>query len=293
MSISEKFETFCKEIRMKQNVVDNVSCRYKQITKRLNKDFYGIDSEIRNSLYVGSYGRGTAIHVSDIDMLFILPCSYYWQYDKYTTNGQSQLLQAVKNSISNTYSQTKLKGDGQVVVVEFSDGIKYEIVPCFLNTDQISFTYPDSNNDGSWRVTKPKLEINAINTLNNNTNKNLKRLCRMIRAWKDTCNVDIGGLLIDTMAYNFLKDWVYKDKSSVYYDWMTRDFFKFLSEENDNKAYWYAVGSNQLIYNDGLFVAKAKKAYNNALEAIQNEEDKYEYSANNKWREIYGNKFSN
>lgn len=293
MSISEKFETFCKEIRMKQNVVNDVSFRYKQITKRLNKDFYEIDSEIRNSLYVGSYGRGTAIHVSDIDMLFILPNSYYWKYDKYISNGQSQLLQEVKKSISNTYPQTRLRGDGQVVVVEFSDGIKFEIVPCFLSQDNTSYIYPNSNGGGSWKLTKPKEEIDAINTLNTNTNKNLKRLCRMIRAWKDTCNVDIGGLLIDTMAYNFLKDWEYKDKTYMYYDWMTRDFFKFLSEENDNKAYWYAVGSNQLIYNDGLFVAKAKKAYNNALEAIQNEKDKYEYSANNKWREIYGNKFSN
>ncbi|MBP1630109.1 MAG: hypothetical protein H6Q15_1002 [Bacteroidetes bacterium] len=293
MSISVKFETFCKNIRMEKTVVDNVSSRYKQITKRLNKDFYGTDSDINNSLYVGSYGRGTAIHVSDIDMLFTLPCSYYWQYDKYTTNGQSQLLQAVKNSISNTYFQTKLKGDGQVVVVEFSDGIKYEIVPCFLNTDQISFTYPDSNNGGSWKVTKPEHEINAINTLNNNTNKNLKRLCRMIRAWKDTCNVDMGGLLIDTMAHKFLKDWEYKNCSYSFYDYMTRDFFKFLSEQNDKQALWYAAGSNQYIYNDGLFVAKAKKAYNNALEAIQYEVKEYEWSANYKWREIYGNKFPN
>jgi hypothetical protein len=72
MSISEKFQTFCTNLRMTTSVVNNVSSRYKQITKRLNTDFYSSDSETLHSLYVGSYGRGTAIHVSDIDMLFIL-----------------------------------------------------------------------------------------------------------------------------------------------------------------------------------------------------------------------------
>ncbi|MDR1974389.1 MAG: hypothetical protein LBQ31_06905 [Bacteroidales bacterium] len=44
-------------------------------------------------------------------------------------------------------------------------------------------------------------------------NKNLRRLCRMARAWKDMWDIPIGGLLIDTLAYNFLKDWEHKDKS--------------------------------------------------------------------------------
>ena len=91
---------------MTQTVVNKVSSRYKQITKRLNTDFYSSDSETLHSLYVGSYGRGTAIHVSDIDMLFVLPVSVYNTYNGYITNGQSALLQAVKNSICKTYSTT-------------------------------------------------------------------------------------------------------------------------------------------------------------------------------------------
>ena len=61
MTISEKFQIFCKNIRIDDNVVDVISYRYKRITKRLNIDFWGSDSEISHSLYVGSYGRGTAI----------------------------------------------------------------------------------------------------------------------------------------------------------------------------------------------------------------------------------------
>lgn len=113
----------------------------------------------------------------------------------------------------------------------------------------------------------------------------------MLRAWKDNCNVPMGGLLIDTFAYRFLKDWEHYDKSYFYYDWMTRDFFKYLSEQNDTQSYWIAVGSGQYIYPKGKFSAKAKTAYNNALIAIEKEDKGYSYTANDYWRAIYGTKF--
>ena len=97
MGISEKFDTFCTNLRMATKVVEDISIRYKQITKRLNIDFYENESDTLHSLYVGSYGRGTEIYTSDIDMLFILPVTVYQQYNAYAYNGQSALLQAVKN----------------------------------------------------------------------------------------------------------------------------------------------------------------------------------------------------
>ncbi len=290
MSISDKFSAFCSNLRMSENTVSNVRTRYHSIIKRLNKDFRDLDSDYSYGLYVGSYGRGTAIHVSDIDMLYIMPWNYYTKYDSYNGNGQSALLQAVKNSIARTYWNTEIGGDGQVVKVEFSDGVVFEVVPCFEYSNG-SFCYPDTHNGGSWKITNPRPEISSINDLNKRTNKNLKRLCRMIRAWKDKNNVPMGGLLVDTFAYRFLKDWNYNDKSYVYYDWMTRDFFKYLSEQDDDQTYWLAVGSGQYIYPKGKFIAKAKSTYNNALEALKYEEQKNELMSNYYWRLIYGSKF--
>lgn len=89
MSISDKFCNFCSNLRMSNNIVSTVRMRYHSITKRLNKDLRNIDNDYSNSLYVGSYGRGTAIHVSDIDMLYILPWEYYTKYNSYYGNGQS------------------------------------------------------------------------------------------------------------------------------------------------------------------------------------------------------------
>lgn len=292
MSVSNNFETFCTNLRMTDETVSKIRNRYYQITKRINKDYWGHESEVLNSLYAGSYGRGTEIFTSDVDIIVRLPYKTYEKFNNYQSNGQSALLQEVKEVLKKTYSTSYCKGDGQIVAINFSDGISFEIVPGFINDDG-SYTYPDANCGGSWRVTDPKSEIEEMNRLNNETNKNLKRLCRMARAWKDTCNVPMSGILIDTLVYNFIKQWEYKDKSYLYYDWMSRDFFKYLKDLDGEQKYWLRPGSRKVIYKDGNFQTKAAQAYEKSLEAIKAENDEYYYTAKLKWREIYGTKFPN
>jgi hypothetical protein len=180
MGLADWFSTFCSSLQIQDG--GTISSRYKAITKRLNKDFWTTESETSHSLYVGSYGRNTAIQgFSDLDILFQLPYSVYEQYNAHVGNGQSALLQAVKTSIEKTYSTTSIKADGQVILVPFTDGITCDVVPAFINKDD-SFTFPNANAGGSWKVTNPKPEIKAIQERNDACNKNLVPLCRMMRA---------------------------------------------------------------------------------------------------------------
>ena len=290
MSVSDYFSTFCSNLRMSTYTVSSIQYRYHQIVKRINADYWGSTSEISHGLYVGSYGRGTEVWTSDIGMIVQLPYATYEKFNGYTSNGQSALLQEVRSVLQKTYSTSYVKGDGQVIGINFTDGINFEIVPAFINKDD-SYTYLDSNNGGSWKTTDPKKEISAMNTRNNDTNKNLKRLCRMARAWKKNCNVSMSGILIDTLAYNFIIDWEYKDKSYLYYDYMSRDFFEYLKDIDTSKNYWLAPGSNRYVWKTDNFQSKAKTAYSNAVDAIVYENNSQSYSAKQKWREIYGTKF--
>ncbi|HBL9165236.1 TPA: nucleotidyltransferase [Enterobacter hormaechei] len=291
MGLAEWFSGFCSNLTVKDG--GTISTRYRNITKRLNTDFWGVNSEIYHSLYVGSYGRNTATNgLSDVDMIFELPYSEYTKYNNYLGNGQSALLQSVKRSIEKTYGTTSIRGDGQVILVPFLDGITFEVLPAFINGDD-SYTFPDANNGGRWRITNPKPEISAIKSRNTLTNKNLVQLCRMTRAWKRKWNVPISGLLIDTLAYQFIENWGHRDKSYLYYDFMSRDFFKWMAEQDTSREYWRAPGSGQFVHGKGLFQFKARQCYNIALEAIDHElaTPKREWSAKQKWREIYGTTF--
>ena len=67
--VIEHFKTFEKNLRTSDDDVKTISERVKVITKIINKSYWNMDSEVSHSILVGSYGRGTAIHLSDIDLL--------------------------------------------------------------------------------------------------------------------------------------------------------------------------------------------------------------------------------
>lgn len=265
--------------------------RLKEITKRLNRKYYSLDEledeETDNGLIVGSVGRTTAVrNVSDFDYIFSLPSEVYRRFDSYEGNGQSALLQEIKNELLKRYPNTKIKGDGQVVVIDFSDGGKIELVPAFEQSDG-NFKYPDSRNGGSWKTTKPKPEIEKCKSLNSNFNNHFSNLTRLIRRWKNHMGFSFKGLLIDTLISDFIDD---KGISEIYYsdyNILLKDIFEYFSNQDKNREYWYALGSNQKIYNnDGA------KFINKAKQALKKIEDASEEKLTEVYRQLFGRKFA-
>jgi hypothetical protein len=228
--------------------------------------------------------------VSDVDLLVELPASVYHQYNAYSGNKQSALLSAVRAAIQTTYPSSRISGDGQVVVISFTDSVTYEVLPAFLS-DKGGYIFANSNNGGSWVTCWPKQEMSAFSDRNAACNKNLVELSRMARAWRDENSVPMNGMLIDTLAYQFIGSWQYLDKSFLYYDVMTRDFFNFLANQNTQQNYWLAPGSNSYVWRKGAFEYKARQAELRAIEAIRHQNQGQEWSAKQKYRAIYGTSF--
>lgn len=286
MITSDTFKQFLINIKISEEKANTISYRYGRITKSLNEYFRGTDSKTSNNLQVGSYGRYTGIKgISDLDMLYIMPYSKLKDYNR--KGGQSKLLQDTKVAISRTYSSSDIKLDRCVVTVNFSNS-HIDVQPVFENKDK-DYLYPDTYGDGSWKITKPRKEMDAMKEAEDNKNKNLRRLCKMARAWKNKQGVCMGGLLIDTLAYNFLnstKD--YDDTSFSYYDEMSRDFFKYLYDRPKDQNEYSALGSKQRVKVKKSFRRKSKKAYGLAVEAINADSDRIKHE---KWRDIFGNYF--
>lgn len=280
-TIYEMFSKFLDNLKIDN--ADNITNKYEQITSALNQKFRDTDSKTANSLQVGSYGRWTGIKgISDLDMLYIMPKG---KWDTYRDN-QSKILEDTKDAIKARYPNTSVKVDRLVVVVTYSN-FKVEVQPVFKNDDG-DFEYPDTYSK-SWKVTKPCKEISAMKEFVDNKNRNLRKLCKMIRAWKNKHGIAMGGLLIDTLAYNFLKSSnTYDNKGISSYDEMIRDFFKFLSEEEEEKEHYKALGSNQNVRVKQPFQRKAKTAYELSIDAINAEGQK---NQNKKWKKIFGRSF--
>lgn len=286
MNTSDTFKQFVSNIKILEEKANTISYRYGRSTKALNQEFRDTDSTVSNSLQVGSYGRYTGIKgISDLDMLYIIPSSKWEDYD--VSGGQTKLLQDTKNAIAKTYPASDIKVDRCVVTVNFS-GSHIDIQPVFEVEDQ-DYKYPDTYNSGSWKITKPRKEMSAMIEAEQQKNKNLRRLCKMARAWKNKNGVCMGGLLIDTLAHNFLHSTDEYDSASFSsYDLMSRDFLKYLYEQPKDQKEYGALGSRQRVKVRKSFKRKAKKGYDLADEAIEATADKKKH---NKWRDVFGNDF--
>lgn len=289
MGVGDWFQSFCGELRLSPEKRGSIASRTRRIVGQLNHDLRSLDANNRYRFYVGSYGRETAIpSVSDVDLLYELPAELYHRFHGHGGNGQSALLAHVRASVMRTYPTSQIGGDGQVVVVQFADGVKFEILPAFFNVDQ-TYTFADTNAGGSWRECKPKQEMDAFAARDRKCNQNLVQLARMARAWRDRNGVAISGMLIDTLAYQFIATWAFQDRSYSYYDYLTRDFFDYLATQDPAKSFWTAPGSGSRVYGNG-FQYKARQAQKLAVQAIDNSPF-FDVTAKQLYREIYGQAF--
>ncbi len=287
MGLKNDFETFCSNITL--NNLSEMKTSAGEIAKKLNKHYYGLEQDKTSHLYiVGSVGRQTAIkNSSDLDIIFDLPSEVFNRFDEHEGNGQSDLLQEVKKVLQDRYPNTKMRGDGQVVVIEFS---KYtvELVPGFKQSDN-RFKYPDTNDGGTWKITDPLAEQDECSNCNTKSNGIYFDFCHIIRSWKNTVGFKFGGLLVDTLVYNHFSS-KSNYSSSGYSDYLTilQNLFDYLQGLNKDQKYWFAVGSYQQVSNsgNGKFVSKAKKAYKKISDAIDSGSD-----INDVLRDLLGSEF--
>lgn len=284
LSVSSRFNSFLENISQTSTQKSAGADRRARVVRTLNLHYWGLNSETSNSKYVGSWGKFTRVRPPrDVDVLFELPKSIYDKYQNRAGNKQSQLLQEVKNVLVAEFPNTDIRGDGPVVKVPFSS-YNVELVPAFLlNTGQ--YWVCMTSNGGSYKTADYDSEIQTIKNSNDLTNGNTRNLIRMMKCWQRHCNVPLKSFWIELLAVDFLSNWEHRDKSSMYYDWMVRDFLKYL--ESKVYANLYAPGTYEQMYIGDGWLTKATAARQRAELACIYEPD-YPISAGEEWQKIFG-----
>lgn len=287
MQVAERFTTFLAAL------VITVDQRADGITKHtgvrftLNSHYYGTSSGYSNGFLVGSWGKSTEVRPPrDVDVMFVLPESIYQKYQNVPGNRQSQLLQEVKRVLERAYPRTKMRGDGQVVVVPFTT-YAVEVAPAFkLTTGQ--YWICDTNEGGKYKTSDPDAEIANVKSSNDNTMGNTRDLIRMMKRWQAECNVPLKSFVIELLAIEFLKSWQYAGSSTVYYDWMVRDFFKYLISRSSGLSFVSVPGTFETIWLGNDWKSRTETALERAEKAVKFEADGYPYSAGGEWQKIFG-----
>jgi hypothetical protein len=289
MTTDSRFSRFLANLTLSSDQLADAQTKYDGVAKKLHDHYYTTTFSGSTRKLIGSYGKGTAVRPPrDVDILFLLPSSEYDRYKKHTGNAQSQLLQAVRQVLLTKYSSTAIRGDGQVVVIPFSNGHTVELLPGWRSTNG-KFIVPNTHDGGSWQTVDHDAEITQVEASDKRSKGNTRILIKMLKAWQKECNVPIKSVVLELRSVNFMRRWEHFEKGPTYYDWMVRDFFDQLVEYK--KGTCKMPGTDEKIEYGDAWLSKAESALSRAKKACTFETKKDERSAAEEWRKIFGTQY--
>lgn len=287
-AVTNRFRTFYNQLQLTTDQVEDGLTKLLGVRRCLQRAYWGPTTDDPLGFVVGSWGKGTAIRPpNDIDVFIPLPKEVFERFDAYNGNGQSALLQEVKGHLAATYYQSDMRGDGQVVVVDFN-AITIEVVPVFYFDNAGRWLMPDTHEGGRWKFTNPAAEFSALDFAETLANWNVRKLIQMMKAWKDHCSVPLKSFQLEVLVAEFLTGYAHRDKDYFYYDWFVRDFLFFLISRRN--GYIIAPSSGETVWLGEAWLSKAQTAYANAYAACENEKGDYVYLAGEDWRKIFGSR---
>ena len=183
------FKIFDKKLTLTSSQQQDAKIKYNNVCKTLHNSYYVTKYNGSTKFLFGSYKKKTNIRpmdkMQDVDVLFKIPKETFEKFDNYESNGQSALLQEIRNTLNNTFTTTsKISGWGKVVLVNTVDGThNIEVLPAYELTDK-TFKIPNSENGGSWEIFDPREDINNFQDSNQQVNGLVKIVTRMLKSWK-------------------------------------------------------------------------------------------------------------
>jgi hypothetical protein len=255
----------------------------------LNAAYYGHSSKTDNAFLIGSWAKGTRVRPPrDVDLYFLLPVDVYKRFEQYApgVNKQSALLQEVKSKLLGTNPTSSIKGDGPVVLAAFTS-YSVEVVPAFrYNNAERSFYVCDTKNGGSYKLTMPLHEVDAIDAADKRNSGNVRPLVRMLKAWQAWCNVPIKSFHLELLAIEFLDQSPWRNNGYFYYDWIVRDFFSFMVSRANTVL--VTPGTIELVWLGDAWKSRAETAYLRAAKACEYETVNDMANAGDEWQKIFG-----
>lgn len=285
IAVRERFRRFVDALQITTIQRDDGIGKHLAIGEVLERAYYGGNVHpAPPGFLVGSWGKQTQVRPSqDVDSFFVLPDAVKTRFDQRQGNVQSQLLQEVKSLLLEDYPQTDIRGDGQVVVVDFNS-IAIEVVPVFRNWG--TYLMPDTSNGGQWKAVDPWAQIEQIQQTDHAMNGNVRALAQMMKHWRNEKNVPLKSFVIEILVSQFLPARGYGDQSTFWYDFYVRDFLEYLCRRAN--GYISIPGTGEVFALGDAWLSRAETARAIAQSACDLEKHDYDAAAGQEWQKIFG-----
>ena len=170
---------------------DAINQHKETIADKLKSEF-----EVENVRFGGSHSTHTDVkNLSDIDMLADL--------GNFTTDKSSnQVINGFADAIRERLPNTTISSGVMAVTVEFSDGLKVQVLPAFRYRD--GYRIPDPNGKG-WILTHPKRFARELTSVNQKQSGQVVPTIKLIKSICDANNVGVSSYHVSNIALNVFK----------------------------------------------------------------------------------------
>lgn len=293
IGVRQRFRALTDDLVPTSGQLSDGLTKHLNVGKSLQRTYYGESDERPPCFLVGSWGKNTQVRPpQDVDMFFVLPSEVKARFDLRTGNIQSALLQEVKGALEQTYPQTRIRGDGQVVSVGFNT-VTVEVVPAFVAAFGGQFIMPDTNGGGSWKFVDPVAQMQAIQAADQATAGNTRALSRIMKHWRNHCAVPLKSFVLELLVADFISTYRLGTGFSgaydtYWYDYYVRDFLGYLIGRANGFLAIPGTGESYFLWDDWL--PKATTAWNVAVVACGHEVQDFTILAGEEWQKLFGNR---
>ena len=164
--------------------------------KRIIEDKLKSEFEVEDIRFGGSHSTHTDVKgLSDIDILADLG-------DFGSSESSNQVIKDFANAIQERLPATKVSSGVMAVTVEFSDGLKVQVLPAFRHQDGYRISDPSGK---GWILTYPKRFARELTSVNKEQSGQVVPTIKLIKSICDANNIEISSYHASNLALKAFK----------------------------------------------------------------------------------------
>jgi hypothetical protein len=247
---------------------------------------------------IGGIGKDTALAgCRSVDALLVMPQSAVsWNAAKNNVNhapiSTDPAFRELMALFSARFGSVTATRDGGLEIRQRrkieGDSATIRLIPAYARSDGGFLTRRPMGDTHrlEWQARNPEAEAEYVDESDRVSAGNARDLIRMLKAWRRALAVPISPFALELLACRFASTWLYRRRSVLFYDWMLRDLFFWLTAHSSVSV--AAPGVNELINVGSHWLPYAQDAYDHAAAAAQFERDNQIKAATTHWRAIFG-----
>ena len=306
--VSARFRTFLSELQPTPNERYAAWNAARDVGGLLKRRFFrpgvDVDPGAGDHLVIGGYGNGTAVRPARaIDLLFVVPARLRLEAGVMAPCGGGEvpsLFREMIELLGTRYAGVEMSREGWLSVLSDpgpsvpgdSDRIAIRVIPCFARSGGGYRVAAGGGRAGRgpWGRINPEAELRHLDRVDTAGHGKARDLIRMLKAWRFRSGAPIGTFALELLACEFVTVWIYQRQSALFYDWMVRDFFFWLTAQGGRAL--AIPGTDEALALGDVWCADAEAAHAAAAEASDLERDNMDEQARVRWRRIFGLAFS-